>query len=76
MLPSHLKLKLKNIVDKEKYSERPVYLRGSAAAGPVKLEYETLRKNFGSIWINILKCKFQLDQYKRTLIMLNEKVDR
>ena len=72
------KYKIKNgCLDKEKYSERPVYLRlrtDKEAAAPVRLEYETMRKNFGSVWVNILKCKFQLDQYKRTLIMLNEKV--
>jgi len=37
-------------------------------------DYDKLRKCFGTVWINILRCKFNLDQYKRTLIMLNEKV--
>jgi len=32
------------------------------------------RKNFGIVWTSLLKCKFNLDQYKRTLILLNEKV--
>ena len=38
------------------------------------INFITCRKNFGTVWISILMCKFNLDQYKRSLIMLNEKV--
>jgi len=41
---------------------------------PSEPDYQQLKKNFGSLWITTLRCKFNLDQYKRSLILLNEKV--
>jgi len=39
-----------------------------------KLEMAELKKHFGNCWIQILKCKINLDQYKRVLTILHDKV--
>merc|ERR1719348_796351 len=39
-----------------------------------KLDKEELKRCFGSCWIQILKCKLNLDEYKRVLKVLNDRV--
>jgi U3 small nucleolar RNA-associated protein 19 len=40
----------------------------------VSTNFERIKRHYGSIWTNLVKCKFNVQQYKRSLIMLNEKV--
>jgi len=64
------------IPDLDKFSMCPLLLSAKDVDTSTgnRLDYNQLRKNFGTVWISILMCKFNLDQYKRSLIMLNEKV--
>merc|ERR1712013_882570 len=39
-----------------------------------KLDNKEMKKHFGNCWIQILKCKINLDQYKRVLTILHDKV--
>jgi len=38
------------------------------------LEVTELKKYFGSCWLQVLKCRINMDQYKRVLILINDKV--
>jgi len=38
------------------------------------LNHKAVKKNYGKIWTGLVTCKFNVEQYKRALIMLNEKV--
>jgi len=46
------------------------------ATGQSKFELDNkeMKKHFGNCWIQILKCKINLDQYKRVLTILHDKV--
>jgi len=39
-----------------------------------KLDFVEMKKHFGNCWLQILKCKINLDQYKRVLTILHDKV--
>jgi len=39
-----------------------------------KLDNKEMKKHFGNCWLQILKCKINLDQYKRVLTILHDKV--
>merc|ERR1712200_354840 len=36
--------------------------------------HDNLRKHYGLVWTSLVVCNFNVEQYKRSLIMLNEKV--
>merc|ERR1719483_1944065 len=38
------------------------------------LDFVEMKKHFGNCWLQILKCKINLDQYKRVLTILHDKV--
>jgi len=38
------------------------------------LDTKEMKKHFGNCWLQILKCKINLDQYKRVLTILHDKV--
>merc|ERR1711874_366218 len=39
-----------------------------------ELDVKEMKKHFGNCWIQILKCKINLDQYKRVLTIIHDKV--
>jgi len=39
-----------------------------------QLDNKEMKKHFGNCWLQILKCKINLDQYKRVLTILHDKV--
>jgi len=56
--------------DQAKLNSSPKFLSNKE----VKLDFGEVRKNYGGIWTSVVLCKFSKEQYKRSLIMLNEKV--
>jgi len=63
-----------DLPDKTKLLNCPNFLGTKKQSTSPDEDYDRLIKSFGTVWMNLLKCKFNMDQYKRTLIMLNEKV--
>jgi len=39
-----------------------------------KLDNKEMKKHFGNCWLQILKCQINLDQYKRVLTIIHDKV--
>ena len=58
------------LLDQAKLNSSPKFLSNKE----VKLDFGEVRKNYGGIWTSVVLCKFSKEQYKRSLIMLNEKV--
>jgi len=56
--------------DKEKFESMPKFI----AENEDMFLHDNLRKHYGLVWTSLVVCNFNVEQYKRSLIMLNEKV--
>jgi len=63
-----------DILEAYKFPDPEQFGKGSKFIGTGEVKMVNLKRNYGKIWIRFVRCNFKVNQYKRTLVMLNEKV--